>query len=81
MNKRILIISIILMSCGLVLISVVLHAVYMSRAHAAFDDLRSRYDVVVAEGAGHTGALQAHPVEWEQRVTDFLDGAIGPAAD
>jgi dienelactone hydrolase len=33
-----------------------------------------------APGAGHTGALQAHPGEWEQRVTTFLDRAIGSPA-
>lgn len=35
----------------------------------------------VAEGAAHTGALDAHPLEWERRVTAFLDRAIGPTTE
>jgi hypothetical protein len=33
-------------------------------------------DVWVAAGAGHTGALDTHPDEWEARVTKFLDDAL-----
>jgi dienelactone hydrolase len=32
--------------------------------------------VWVAPGAGHVGALSAHPDEWGQRVTAFLDAAL-----
>ena len=31
----------------------------------------------VVPGAGHTGALDADPAEWEQRVIEFLDDALG----
>ncbi|NUS00798.1 MAG: hypothetical protein HOV67_36735, partial [Kribbellaceae bacterium] len=31
----------------------------------------------VAPDAGHTAALSAHPQDWEQRVTAFLDAALG----
>jgi pimeloyl-ACP methyl ester carboxylesterase len=33
-------------------------------------------DVWVVPDAGHTGALDAHPLEWQQRVTAFLDHAL-----
>lgn len=36
-------------------------------------------EVWVAAGAGHVGALDTHPVEWEERVAAFLDAAIGGA--
>jgi hypothetical protein len=29
-------------------------------------------------GAGHTSGLATAPGEWEQRVLDFLAGALGP---
>ena len=31
--------------------------------------------------AGHVGALGAHPAEWEQRVSSFLDAALGGVVD
>ena len=31
----------------------------------------------VAPNAGHVGALGAHPVEWQERVSTFLDAALG----
>ena len=33
-------------------------------------------DVWVVPDTGHTGALDTHPDEWEQRVTTFLDDAL-----
>jgi dienelactone hydrolase len=36
-------------------------------------------DVWVAPGAGHTGALDRHPEEWEGRVTAFLAAALEPS--
>ena len=33
-------------------------------------------DVWVVADTGHTGALDTHPDEWEQRVTTFLDDAL-----
>jgi uncharacterized protein len=38
----------------------------------------SSVQVWVAPGAGHTGALAAHPAEWQARVTGFLDAALSP---
>jgi dienelactone hydrolase len=35
-------------------------------------------DVWIARGAGHTGALETHPAEWERRVVSFLGGALDP---
>jgi fermentation-respiration switch protein FrsA (DUF1100 family) len=35
----------------------------------------------VAPNAGHVGALGAHPAEWEQRVSSFLDAALGRVVD
>ena len=32
----------------------------------------------VVPGTGHTAALATHPVEWEQRVTEFLTTALYP---
>ena len=34
-------------------------------------------DVWVVRDAGHTDALEQHPHDWEQRVVEFLDRAIG----
>ena len=34
--------------------------------------------VWVAAGAGHTGGLRTQPLEWERRVTGFLDAALLP---
>lgn len=31
----------------------------------------------VAPNAGHVGALGAHPAEWQERVSTFLDAALG----
>lgn len=36
-----------------------------------------RVEVWVADGAGHTGALDAHPQQWEERVIGFLDETLG----
>ena len=33
-------------------------------------------EVWVVPDTGHTGALDTHPAEWEQRVTAFLDDAL-----
>jgi pimeloyl-ACP methyl ester carboxylesterase len=33
-------------------------------------------DVWVVPNAGHTGALDTHPLEWRKRVTTFLDDAL-----
>ena len=40
----------------------------------------SSVQVWVAPGAGHTGALAAHPGEWQARVTGFLDAALNPVS-
>jgi pimeloyl-ACP methyl ester carboxylesterase len=34
-------------------------------------------EVWTAPNTGHTDALQTHPVEWERRVTGFLEEALG----
>ena len=34
-------------------------------------------EVWTVPGAGHTGGLRADPAEWEKRVLDFLDTALG----
>jgi pimeloyl-ACP methyl ester carboxylesterase len=47
------------------------HAAAWIRSAAA-----DRVAVWVADGAGHTGALRAHPREWEERVVGFLDVAL-----
>lgn len=36
----------------------------------------ARVQVWTAAGAGHTGALGAHPADWERRVTGFLATAL-----
>jgi uncharacterized protein len=33
-------------------------------------------DLWIVPGAGHTGALETHPREWEHRVTAFLAAAL-----
>jgi pimeloyl-ACP methyl ester carboxylesterase len=38
-------------------------------------------DVWVVAGAGHTGGLRTDPDGWEDRVTGFLDRALGGAGD
>ena len=48
--------------------------------HAADHLLRNAADNVTVwtvENAGHTAGLGTDPVEWERRVTEFLDDAIG----
>jgi hypothetical protein len=35
-------------------------------------------EVWVVPDAGHTGGLDTAPEEWERRVVDFLDTALGP---
>jgi hypothetical protein len=31
----------------------------------------------IVPGTGHTAGLDTHPDQWEQRVTTFLDRALG----
>lgn len=37
----------------------------------------STVDLWVVPGTGHTQALATHPLEWETKVTGFLDDALG----
>jgi uncharacterized protein len=45
-------------------------------AERLVDASPSTVEVWIAPDAGHTGAFDRHPAEWEDRVTRFLDGAL-----
>jgi hypothetical protein len=37
-------------------------------------------DLWIVPGAGHTRGLATRGIEWEKRVTGFLDAALGPGS-